>query len=77
VKNAHQIGDCWCGFYHDPSTAMIEYARDLTRDNPKMTTEELSHALFEDFHDLARAADVSEEVLRQMALGTRHPNDGV
>jgi hypothetical protein len=48
---------------------MINRARDLMRDNPKITTEEVAHTLFEEFHELAKRDHVSDEFLHKMATG--------
>jgi hypothetical protein len=65
---SHQPGLCWCGWEHTVSDAMINRARDLMCANPKSTTEEIAHTLFEDFHDLAKRDHVPEEYLRKMAM---------
>jgi hypothetical protein len=44
-------------------------ARDLMRDNPKLTTEEVAHTLFDEFHELAQRDHVPDEYLRNMAMG--------
>jgi hypothetical protein len=44
-------------------------ARDLMHDNPKLTTEKISHTLFDEFHELAERDHVSDEYLRNMAIG--------
>ena len=69
VENAHQPGPCSCDYFHDVSEAMSCRARDLMRDNPKLTTEEVSHTLFDEFHVLAERDHVSDEYLRNMAMG--------
>jgi len=69
VKNSHQPGPCWCGYFHDVSEAMSCRARDLMRDNPKLTTEDVAHTLFDEFHELAKRDHVPDEHLRKMAMG--------
>lgn len=41
----------------------------MMRDNPKVTTEEVAHTLFDEFHELAQRDHVGDEHLRNMALG--------
>ena len=69
AMNSHQPGRCWCGYFHDVSEAMSCRARDLMRDNPKLTTEEVAHTLFDEFHELAKRDHVGDEYLHNMALG--------
>jgi len=69
TKDAHQPGPCWCGDSHDVSEAMMCRARDLVRDNPTLSTEEVAHTLFDEFHELAQRDHVPDEYLRRMAMG--------
>lgn len=66
AKPFHRPGECRCGEYHDVSGALNRVGHDLLRDNPRLTREQVGQRLFDEFHEMARRAGVSDETLSQL-----------
>lgn len=62
-NKSHGPGPCWCGRDHTIVDSMLYRARDLFRDDPKLTTEKVAHTLSVEYRDLAKEFGVTPEAL--------------
>lgn len=66
-NKSHGPGSCWCGRDHTVIDSMLYRARDLFRDDRKLTAEKVAHTLAVEYRDLAKKFGVTPEALHSQS----------